>query len=499
MKRSIKMLLGASIAATALFGVNVGQSEAASITFKDVTSSHKSYQEIDYLAQGKITQGDGKGYFKPDNKITRAEFTMMLGRALDLEGAPSATSFKDVTKLGTTGSGYINTATKLGIINGYKGGYFKPKQTITRSEMASIIARAFKFDSTNTASGAAQALLKRGIDSYQKDGTFDGDRAGTREEMAIFLSRAINSDLRLPSATIPVTFTGTKYVNVASGDPLNLRNGPLTDYRSIGTLQRGTVVSVGYTVGKWSYVQTKTGQKGFVSTAYLSNSLSSAPTTGAGDKSLADIKLVIDPGHGGSDPGSIGDGIYEKDITLGIVLKMKALLDKTPLQVRYTRTDDSYPENIDRAKMANAFGADAFISVHANSLRGVPDANGTETWYWDPNAPLRYKGTTSIHGGNQADKERSKESKKLASSIQDRVVDVIDTRDRGPKPDQELIVVNSTNMTAVLVETAFITNPSDVAILKSESGQQKIAKAVYWGILDYYKDKGYDVAAYYNV
>ncbi|MFS0781974.1 family 10 glycosylhydrolase [Bacillus sp. 1P06AnD] len=174
-----------------------GKAEAAAPkTFHDVNTAHRSYKEIDYLAQSGVVKGTTTGYFYPESKITRSEFTMMLGRALGLEETPQKTKFTDVG-IGMTGSGLIQSAVDKGYINGYKDGTFKPYDPITRGDMALIITRAFGYPTDGSTSGAATALLTRGIDVRQSDGSFAVKRAGTREEMAIFMARAMNPDLRV--------------------------------------------------------------------------------------------------------------------------------------------------------------------------------------------------------------------------------------------------------------------------------------------------------------
>ncbi|MFS0783729.1 N-acetylmuramoyl-L-alanine amidase [Bacillus sp. 1P06AnD] len=478
MKKGVKLTACFLLAATTVFSAHIGQSKAATKTFKDIGPNSQHMKEITYLAEGGIVQGDKYGNFNPNNKITRAEFTIMLGRALDLEGTPRDTKFKDVTKLGTTGSGYIQAATDKGFIAGYKGGNFKPGKTITRGEMATIISRAFNYSFDNTTSGAARALLDRGIDQRQSDNSFAAGRPGTRDEMAIFLARAIDYTLRTPAET---TFTGTKYVNVDANDPLNVRKGPSTEYAPIASLNKGETVSIAYTVGNWSMIKSSNSVIGFVLSKYLGSSANA--NTPSNGKSVKDLLLIIDAGHGMQDSGTIGNGAKEKDIVLSIVLKMKQMLDQTDFGTKYVRTtDNEFMSIYERARWANAQGADLYVSVHANSVDNNTSANGTETYYYKPSNP----------------DQRMYESQKLASYIQKRVVNALETRDRHVK-DNSYIVIKNTDMPAALVETGFLSNKEDAAKLKSEVYQKKAAEAIFYGIMDYYKAKGYDVDSYYGI
>ncbi|MEH6944845.1 N-acetylmuramoyl-L-alanine amidase [Bacillus sp. JJ722] len=485
MKSAAKLLLCFLVVASTILVTGVSNSEATT-TFKDIGTDHRAYKEITYLAQGKIVNGDAKGYYNPKSKVTRAEFTALLGRALGLDGTQKKTKFKDVG-VNNFASGYIHSAVQNNIISGYKDGSFKPNGYVTRGEMAIIISRAFNYSFDNTASGAAQAIMSRSIDTRLDDGTFGTNREALREETAIYLARAINYTLRLNPTT---TFNSTKYVTI---DSLNMRKGPSTNFDIVGKLKKNDRVAVAYTVGNWSLVKTSKNIVGFVSTTYLSSKSGGGPVTGgddgseAGKNALTSQTLVIDPGHGGTDPGAAGFGLREKDVVLDVSLKLKALLAQTPLTVIYTRTTDSYPTLSERTKIANNANADTFVSVHANAANGK--ASGTETWYYDPNAPIRYKKSSN----------RAVDSKKLAEFIQARLHVSLNTKNRKVKPDQEFAVLNSTKMPAVLAELGFIDNKEDNAKLASPAYRQKAAEAIYLGLLDYYKYKGFDVASLYNI
>lgn len=173
-------------------------------------------------------------------------------------------------------------------------------------------------------------------------------------------------------------------------------------------------------------------------------------------------KIVIDPGHGGSDPGAIGpSGLQEKEITLKVSLKVRDMLMAQGYTVIMTRTTDTYLSLQERCDVANNAEADLFISIHCNSFSD-PSANGTETFSYT---------TTGI--GAQA-----------AKSIQSKLVAALGLRNRGHKT-ADFYVLRNTNMPAALTELAFISNPKEEALLKTEDFQTKSAKAIVDGILGY--------------
>ena len=179
--------------------------------------------------------------------------------------------------------------------------------------------------------------------------------------------------------------------------------------------------------------------------------------------------IVIDPGHGGSDTGAQSSGLVEKTITLDISSRLRSILAGRGWEVRMTRSGDSDvygPGASDRDELqarvdvANSGGARLFVSIHVNSF-GNSRPNGTTTYYYKP------------------------EDLAFANAVHHRLV----SADLGTKDDgvikESLYVVHHTTMPAVLVETAFLSNPDDRAMLRSPDWLQKVARAIADGIADY--------------
>ena len=176
-------------------------------------------------------------------------------------------------------------------------------------------------------------------------------------------------------------------------------------------------------------------------------------------------KVVLDAGHGGADPGAIGSGgTKEKDVTLQIALKTGAILKNHGVSVVYTREKDLATtkklETSERVSIANKAKADLFVSIHANSFTDKT-AKGQETYAYK-------SGTTGY---------------KLAESIQKELVAASGLRNRGVKTASYYVLLHS-SMPAVLVETAFISNPDEEKLLKDSAWQQKTAVAIAKGILN---------------
>ncbi len=467
MKAAGKLILCFVLMLSAVLPFAMPKAEAAT-SFKDIGASHRAYEEIMYLSEGEIVHGSN-GNYKPNASLSRAEAMAMIGRALNLNGTQRVTSFKDVG-INNFASGYIQSAVDAKIVSGYGDGTFRPNGDVTRGEMAVMISKAFGYDFGNTASGAAKALLSRGIAQGLNDGTFGSSLKLTRGDFAVFLARAINHQLRVKST---ITYGSVMYVNATS---LNVRSGPNTNYKSVGALKKNASVSVAYKVGTWSYIKTSSGTTGFVLTSYLTKNVQGGGETA---KALASQTIVIDPGHGGKDPGAVGYGLQEKDVVLQVALKMKPLLQKTGINIVYTRETDKFVELSDRVAIAGEAKGNTFVSIHANAFANS-GANGTETYYYSKSATNPYVS----------------DSKLLAEKIQTRLVAALGTNDRGDKNGNYKVIRENT-MPAVLVELAFISNPSDNKKLGSAAYQQKAANAIYYGVLDYYKEKGYNVSSYY--
>jgi len=174
--------------------------------------------------------------------------------------------------------------------------------------------------------------------------------------------------------------------------------------------------------------------------------------------------IVIDPGHGGADPGAIGPtGYYEKDANLSISLKLKNKLTSAGYRVVLTRNSDESKSLEDRVNFINSSGADLAISIHNNAWV-LPTANGTET-YW----------STSNNGNSSL----------AANYIHSSLVSSINRRDRGVKTADFYILKNS-KIPAILTECVFISNPDEENLLKSGSFQDNIVDGIYTGVDKYF-------------
>ena len=175
-------------------------------------------------------------------------------------------------------------------------------------------------------------------------------------------------------------------------------------------------------------------------------------------------RVVIDPGHGGPDPGAVGiGGLRETDVVLDVSLQIAQLLQARGVQVLLTRTTEVDVDLPPRVALANSSGADVFVSVHANALSmDRPDVNGVETFFFE--------------GGR---------SRQLAAAIQDQLMAVSPgTPDRGARPGR-FFVIRRTVMPSALVEMGFVTGEIDAPRLADPAFRRRLAQAISAGILSY--------------
>lgn len=235
-----------------------------------------------------------------------------------------------------------------------------------------------------------------------------------------------------------------------------------------------------------------------------------ARPTARGDRSLIRAlglkigKIVIDPGHGGHDTGTIGpDGLLEKDLVVDVGRRLGKLLEsRLGAEVVYTRKDDTFIPLETRTAIANQDQADLFVSIHANSSRD-PNARGVETYYLnftssadalEVAARENAVSEKSIHELGDlvkkiALKEKIEESHEFASDVQEALHSGLSSkspglRNRGVKKAPFIVLIGA-NMPSILAEISFVSNPADERKLQTPEYRQRIAESLYRGIAKY--------------
>jgi N-acetylmuramoyl-L-alanine amidase len=235
-----------------------------------------------------------------------------------------------------------------------------------------------------------------------------------------------------------------------------------------------------------------------------------AQPTASGDRSLIRAlglkigKIVIDPGHGGHDTGTIGpNGLEEKDLVLEVGRRLGKLLEtRLGAEVVYTRNDDTFIPLETRTAIANRERADLFISIHANSSHD-PAARGVETYYLNfTSSPGALEVAARENAVSEqsiyelqdlvkkiALKEKIEESREFAGDVQESLHGGLAAkspgiRDRGVKKAPFIVLIGA-NMPSILAEISFVSNPSDEHRLRTSDYRQRIAESLYRGVAKY--------------
>jgi N-acetylmuramoyl-L-alanine amidase len=235
-----------------------------------------------------------------------------------------------------------------------------------------------------------------------------------------------------------------------------------------------------------------------------------ARPTASGERSLVRAlglkigRIVIDPGHGGHDTGTIGpNGFTEKDLVLDVSLRLGRLLEsKLGAEVVYTRDDDTFIPLESRTAVANQSQADLFLSVHANSSRDE-GARGIETYYLnftssedalEVAARENAVSEKSIHELQDlvkkiALKDKIEESREFASEVQSALYKGLSKKNKGLRnrgvKKAPFVVLIGANMPSILAEISFLSNATDARQLKTPQYRQRIAEALYKGVAEY--------------
>lgn len=271
----------------------------------------------------------------------------------------------------------------------------------------------------------------------------------------------------------------TKTVTIQE-DAVHLRSGPDTDTTILKIARKGDTYDVIDTSDDWHKIKLTDG-----TTAWVASWLTDQPTTSkekpgntkqadtpakmnkttsshASGQALAGYNIILDPSHGGEDPGAIGmNGEMEKDLALDFTNTLAEKLRNEGATVLLTRSTDSYVSLGERVRISNAYATDAFISIHFNAFT-TSASNGVSTHYYS--------------GGNDY---------RLAQQIQNGLDQHSSFSNRGVRQDN-YYVLRENNDASVLLELGFMTNPSDLQLIHSAQHATAVADGIAEGLINYF-------------
>lgn len=269
-----------------------------------------------------------------------------------------------------------------------------------------------------------------------------------------------------PSTTTSALSITTKVTVTA--DSLRIRSGPGTQYKVLGSLKAKDTATLLLHQNDWAQIRTASGDIGWVAAQYIRTgatpSSTSTTSTVSRTGNLRGKLIVVDPGHGGSDPGMLGTtyNTMEKDLNLQTAIYVRDALVAKGARVEMTRTrEDQKPTLARRVQMSEALRADAFVSIHYNS--SPKKVSGTLTFFYSESDDL-----------------------KLARAIETRLGQGIGLKSNGLSFG-DYHILRENRIPATLVELGFLTNPIDESIVRKASYQKKAAKAIAEGLADYFK------------
>lgn len=262
------------------------------------------------------------------------------------------------------------------------------------------------------------------------------------------------------SATSLVLQLSNVYLNTADTINNSYSNGPL-QHLQVQDASGGLKVTL--TLQKGAYCTVKESGDNLVITAYNQHE--------AGEQGLTGKVIVIDPGHGGSDPGAVGKvlGVTDANVGLTVGQKLRNLLEAQGATVIMTRDTDVRVGLNDRPAMANAAEADLFVSIHANSSTKT-EPNGIQVYYYAPSTNANLYAQSYI---------RKDLASKVSAAMQ------ATTGTSSVVMTSNLAVLRENDRPCILVETGFLSNAAEEALLATDEYRQKLANGIYQGILNY--------------
>ena len=487
-------------------GIQVSKPSKSSFT--DVKAGTEESMYVEAAVQLGIIEPTSKTTFSPHTPITRDEMAKALAIAFKLPVSNYANlevPFTDISKSNAYYK-YISAIYYNGITKGSDGKYL-PNNNVKRSQFALFVARAaskeFRLelpvqgvtvpnpadaimqvkateDNLNVRSSAVFTGTSNVLGKVNKGHVFNVyeiaadyykvDYNGRYAYIYKTYTEEVNTTQPEPPVTEPpvieppsndsVQLPSTTTIGIATVNNLNIREQATVDSDVLGKINRDTKVDVLSISGAWAEVSYD-GKVGYINKTYLRL----VNTSGS---AVAGRIIVIDPGHGGKDPGAVSGNAVEKTIVINTANKLKQKLEAAGAIVKMTRTGDTYPSLEQRVQFARDNYGEIFISLHANAAGA--SAQGTETFY-------------SISAN-----DNEKEDYALATFINSEIVKNANMKDRGVKRE-DYYVIRNLYIPSVLVELGFVTNSEDRSKLVNDKYIDIFAQSIYNGITKYYSQK----------
>jgi parallel beta-helix repeat protein len=489
-------------------------------SFADI-QQHWTSEFVRSLASQGVITGFADGTFKPDATMSRAQFAALLANTFNPIPKRAAANFSDVPA-DFWAAAAIQRVYRGGLMAGFQNGTFQPSQNVTRIQALLALTNALGLAAGNpqvlsryedaaaipaqTQGAIASATQAQIVVSYPQVNRLNPNREATRGEVAAMVYQAMVKSARSQAIASSYIVNPNAHSNAAAGEQVPIASPTPPAVSPTPAPSPLPVVSVRPTPTPTpAPIPVATPRPTPTPAPILipvpppirpappvpAPSPSPVPPVAAPRPTPAPIPIpvpppvtpippvspspaptptatativVVDPGHGGNDPGAIGiDGLREKDINLSVAQQIAELLRQQGVRVVMTRSDDRTLELAPRVSIAEQARANLFLSIHANAISlSRPEVNGLETYH--------YPGSTS--------------GSRLATAIHNSILQSITVKDRGVR-QANFYVLRYTSMPATLVELGFVTGREDAAKLADPNHRSQLARAIASGTVQY--------------
>ncbi|MER1957466.1 MAG: N-acetylmuramoyl-L-alanine amidase [Solibacillus sp.] len=455
------------------FHLNVEQTANLTIPFTDVAKSDPYYPYITAIYYNGITSGTHNSTkYSAKDPVTRAQFSSFVARAssdtyrlkLPVQGVSTSNpteSIKIIGKVYVTVDGLnIRSSAVSTQSTNIVGKENTGKELAVYEDQGYWLKVAYNGKTAFVAKEYTKSTEQLQLDEEQEE---PQEQQGPETENPVVTDEQTEPAIdENTSETEIVTEQPVAEplatIGIATINELAIFEETNTSSKVLNKMSRGTQVDLLAIDGNWVEVLYN-GMTGFVEKRFvrLKNTV---------DGPVKNRIIVLDPGHGGKDPGAISGAYTEKSIVLKVTNLVKEKLEADGAIVKMTRTGDTFPTLDERIQFTKANYGELFVSIHTNSFT-TAKPNGTETYY-------------SVKSN-----ENEKEDVVLATNINNLIVKNADMTNRGVKRNDYKVIVGL-KIPAVLLELGFISNDADRAKLVSDKYVEIFADSIYQGIVDYY-------------
>ncbi|TQR32218.1 N-acetylmuramoyl-L-alanine amidase [Lysinibacillus sphaericus] len=488
---------------TNAFKLDISEHENIDSPFVDVGINHPYVSYVNTIYYNGITKGSNQNY-NPNEQVTRKQFALFVARAkeekyrldIPVKGVAVPDSSQVIGLVSATTDGLnirkskdsssttniVGTVNKGGQLSVYavEGDWLKVSYKDTFAYIYKTYTQFLDADGNALGNIQKQVATTQNINLYAKPTSSSKVISTVNSKMNLPVYKTVSGyhltvvngvpgyivanstadvEVEKPSTPDPTPpIVSGDLLGRVTVDNLNIRQEANATSAVVSKLKKGDYVQVNSINGYWAQV-TYQGQTGYVHKSYIK-------LLNQNGNPVKDRIIIIDPGHGGSDPGTSYGSITEKDITLKVSTLVKGKLEAAGAKVLMPRTGDTFSPPQKHIDFAHDNYGEIFVSIHVNSADSTK-AKGTETYY------------------AKTPGDMYQEDIELATFVNNQIVKNVNMENRKVRQKNYTVVAN-TIIPSILVELGFLTNSEDRAKLTDDKYLELFAESIYKGILEYY-------------